>query len=207
MSPTDLPVVAPKKLMTADEYWDFCQRPENQDQRTELIRGVVVEMSRPTRHHGIVMALVGGVLSRWLERTSGGGYIAADAGLVLEDAPGTVVGPDVAYFTDANTFDELPPKWGEEPPVLVVEVLSPNDKRKDVTRKVADYLDGGVPVVWVVDYEERYVTVYRLNQPPRVVEEDDELAGGEELPGFTCRVAEFFTLPGGKALPPSPKKT
>ncbi|HET6575823.1 MAG TPA: Uma2 family endonuclease [Fimbriiglobus sp.] len=207
MSPTDPTVAAPKKLMTANEFWDFCQRPENQDMRHELIRGEIIEMSRPTRHHGIVMARIGDILSRWLEQTSGVGYVAVDAGLVLEDSPGTVVGPDVAYYTDAATFEEVPPKWGEDPPVLVVEVLSPNDKKKDVTRKVADYLDNGVPLVWVVDYEERFVTVYRLGQPPRAIGEDDELTGGDDLPGFSCRVAEFFRLPGGQPLPPLPKSS
>src|SRR5437764_972215 len=29
-----------------------------------------------------------------------------------------------------------------------------------------------------------------------VVEEDEELTGGDELPEFRCRVAEFFQMPG-----------
>jgi Uma2 family endonuclease len=204
MSPTDPATAAPTKLMTADEFWDFCQLPENADKRLELIHGKVVEMSRPTRYHGVVVAQIVMRLSEWIEQSGQPGYVAADAGLVLADNPGTVVGPDVAYYTDATTFEDIPPKWGEAPPVLAVEVLSPNDKKKDVTRKVADYLDGGVPVVWTVDYEERFVTVHRLKQSPKVVDFDELLLGGEELPGFSCRVADFMRLPARKPTSPPP---
>src|SRR5579859_5631749 len=38
-----------------------------------------------------------------------------------------------------------------EPPFLVVEVLSPDDRAVDVQEKVDDYLSFGVPYVWVVN--------------------------------------------------------
>src|SRR4051812_34131085 len=41
-------------LMTAEEFYDFCHRPENRDRRFELERGEVVEMSRPGEQHGYV---------------------------------------------------------------------------------------------------------------------------------------------------------
>jgi Uma2 family endonuclease len=48
-----------KQLMTADEFWEFVHRPENPDRDFELIRGEVIEVSRPTKPHGAVAALVG----------------------------------------------------------------------------------------------------------------------------------------------------
>lgn len=203
MTPSDAAVAAPKKLMTVDEYWDFCQRPENAHRRTELIRGEVVEMSHPTRLHAIVANNIAFALETYA-RSVGTGYVAGDTGVVLADEPGTVVGPDVGYFTDANAFEEVHPKWGEELPILVVEVLSPNDKAKKVTQKITDYLDSGVPVVWLVNYEERFVTVYRRDQPtPRVIDEDAEITV-VEMPGFACRVSEFFRLPRERRPTPPP---
>jgi Uma2 family endonuclease len=131
-----------------------------------------------------------------------------DSGVILERDPDTVRGPDVAVYEDAETFEELHPKYGEVPPLLAVEVLSPDDRADRVTRKVMDYLKNGVVLVWLVDFEARTVTVYRPKNGPRLVGEDEELTGEDVLPGFRCRVADFFLLPSqGKASKPkSPRK-
>ncbi len=196
MSPMNALVATPKPSMTADEFWDFCLLPENENRSFELIRGKVVEVSRPTKKHGIVSLNVGFVLKLYVRKTRKGYVVSNDSGVLLETDPDTVVGPDIAYFTDARTFAEVHPKWGEEPPVLAVEVLLPNDKPNKVNAKVRDYLKGGVKLVWLVDFEERTVCVYRPNRNLDVLVESDVLNGGEELPGFSCPVAELFLLDG-----------
>ena len=92
------------------------------------------------------------------------------------------------------------------PPVLAVEVLSPNDKWGKVMRRVTEFLSRGISVVWLVDPEGQSVTVYRASQLPQVFEGADELSGEPELPGFHCRVADFFYLPGEEdaATPATP---
>ena len=52
--------------------------------------------------------------------------------------------PDVAVYDDAARFEDLHPKYGEVPPRLAVEVLSPDDRATHVMRKIADYLRTGV---------------------------------------------------------------
>lgn len=112
-------------------------------------------MSRPTRIRGVVCAEIAFLLGTWV-RTGKPGYVATnDAGVVPRDGPDTVVGPDVAYYTDADTFEDVHPKWGDVPPVLAIEVLSPNDKLRAVMSKVAEYLQSGTQTVWLVNYEER----------------------------------------------------
>jgi Uma2 family endonuclease len=198
---------AGKELMTAGQFWDYCQLPENQNRWLELVRGEVIEVPRPTRRHGVVALEIGYLLRKYVEQI-GRGYVASnDSGVILEEEPDTVVGPDVAYYTDANTFDELHPKWGEEPPLLAVEVLSPNDKPSKVNEKIADYLRNGVKMVWLVDYENRKVTVYRPDRSLVVLSENHELFGDEVLPGFTCRVGDFFRLPGDRLAKPIPPTT
>ena len=41
------------------------------------------------------------------------------------------------------------------PPLLCIEVLSPEDRMTDMEEKIADYLSMGVPTVWVVDPRRR----------------------------------------------------
>jgi Uma2 family endonuclease len=197
MPPTNAPVAAPKKLMTAEEFWDFCHLPENENKFLELMRGEVVELPRPNKRHGVAATRIARYLDEYAERVLKEGYVTSnDTGVILEREPDTVVGPDVAFYLDAKTFDELHPKWGEEPPVLAVEVLSPNDRMSKVNAKIADYLKNGVRVVWLLDPEEKHVTVYRPARAFEIIPEVGELAGGDDLPGFACRVADLFRLPG-----------
>jgi Uma2 family endonuclease len=191
-------VAAPKKLMTVDEFWDFVNLPENADRLFELRRGEVTELSRPKQPHGIVSSNIATELTLYARQVRKGYILSNDTGVVLEETPGTVVGPDVAYFVDANinAYDEVEPKWAEVPPVLAVEVLSPSDKMSQVNEKIADYLKAGVKMVWLADPELKTVTVYRPDRIHVVLKAGGELAGGDELPGFTCRVGTFFQLPG-----------
>ena len=48
-----------------------------------------------------------------------------------------------------------------KPPLLCIEILSPEDTISRVNQRVQDYLTFGVPVVWVVDPAERRIWVYR----------------------------------------------
>jgi len=46
------------------------------------------------------------------------------------------------------------------PPFLCIEILSPEDQMGRVLVKIADYLNFGVPYVWVIDPRKRRATVY-----------------------------------------------
>jgi len=46
------------------------------------------------------------------------------------------------------------------PPFLCIEILSPEDQMGRVLAKISDYLNFGVPYVWVIDPRKRKGTVY-----------------------------------------------
>jgi Uma2 family endonuclease len=186
------------RLLTADEFCEFVHRPENECRWLELVRGRVIDWPPPDRKHGVVCAAVCWSLEAFVRRRRLG-YVTLASGVILERDPDTVRGPDVAVYEDAQTWDELHPKYGEVPPVLAVEVLSPTDKVNKVNRKIADYLRSGVGLVWLADPEERTVTVYRRGREPRLHEASEELAGEDVLPGLTLKVADCFFMPGEPA--------
>lgn len=77
-------------------------------------------------------------------------------------------------------------------PDLAVEVISPNDVVYDVDAKIEEYRNAGFPLVWVADPKARTVTVYPLGGRPTIHTAGDELTAESALPGFRCKVADFF---------------
>jgi len=190
--------------MTAEEFCDWVHQPEQANKWFELVRGEAIELSSPTKPHGVVCIKVGTRLMAYAEQRGCGYVTCNDSGVILERDPDTVRGPDIAFYEDANTFAELHPKYGEVPPRVAVEVLSPNDRANKVLRKINDYLRCGVGLVWVIDPEIRTVTVHRPGKAQVELEESQELTGEDVLPDFRCIVADFFTLPGDRAKQEKP---
>lgn len=187
---------AATKLMTADEFYDWVHQPENRDRVFELERGEIVELAREGKRHGFVCANVTGILRNFVHRRKKGYVCSNNTGVVVERDPDTVRGPDILLFEDTTKAEEINRKYGEQPPVLAVEVLSPNDKMSTVLRRVREQLRFGTRLVWVVDPEECNVIVYRPGREEYLVGEGEELTGEEVLPDFRGRVVEFFVLPG-----------
>lgn len=106
---------------------------------------------------------------------------------------------DVSFFLRERVTDEVwnDPGHTKIRPDLTVHVLSGNDLLDDFYfyGRVDDFLVAGVPLVWVVQPEAMTVTVYQARGPSFVLQAEDELTGGDVLPGFRCRVADFFWQP------------
>jgi Uma2 family endonuclease len=184
------------KLLTAEEFYEWAHRPENRDKVCELERGEIVAMSRPGKLHGLVCANVVRILGNFAAQRKKGYVCSNDTGVVTERNPDTVRGPDVLFFEDAERIEQVEEKYGEQPPLLAVEVASPNDTPGKSMRRVTEQLRFGTRLVWVLDPDARNVVVYQLGKDDKVIEEAQELTGGDVLPDFRCQVAEFFALPG-----------
>jgi Uma2 family endonuclease len=77
-------------------------------------------------------------------------------------------------------------------PDLILEVVSPNDLAWEVDVKVTEYLQAGVPLVWVFYPDTRTVSVYRADGQAARLGMGETLRGAEVLPGFACLVADVF---------------
>lgn len=127
--------------------------------------------------------------------------IAADLMVVLRTAlPDLIVVVEAGVRTAGRKY-RIPdlvavvrppedPNWVEEPPVLVVEVLSPSTRREDQLRKSGEYLAAGIGQYWVVDPELRELVV--------LAAADDGWATMLELdetrPNGTVRVGDHGTV-------------
>ena len=94
----------------------------------------------------------------------------------MERDPDTVLGPDVVLFEDVDGFDQVDEKYGEQPPVLVVDVLSLYDRVGSLDQRVCLYQKRGIPIIWLVEPEKCAVTIYQSGRI-YVLGEADELTG------------------------------
>lgn len=175
--------------ITIDEFVTMSD-PED-GSRLELVRGNVVVRPPSKAKHGIACASIAGLLADVAYPDHLGWVACNNAGVILQREPDTLVGPDVAYWSISRQ-PTGPEGYFEIPPDIAVEVLSPDDRRKDVRDKVKDYLSNGVPLVWLIDPETRTVTVYQGNLRGIELDDSETLDGCAVLPGFTCKVAELF---------------
>jgi Uma2 family endonuclease len=186
---------APPGLLTAEEFYDWANRPENADKRLELDAGRVVEMPPPGKRHGIACGLIMRKLSTYLDARGEGYFCPNDTGLIVARDPDTVRGPDLMVYLQHESFEDAPVGHANDQPTLIVEVMSPSDSMGRTLRRVQQYLNRGVPLVWIVEPEVRSVQVFRLNEFPKVLDDTDELTGNGVLPDFACKVSDFFTVP------------
>jgi Uma2 family endonuclease len=64
--------------------------------------------------------------------------------------------PDVSVHWPERPSELIP----SNPPLIVIEILSPDDRMSVVLAKLEEYLNWGVPHVWFVDPHTRVLSVY-----------------------------------------------
>ncbi len=180
------------KLLTAEEFFDLPDPPDGS--RTELVRGEVVTMCRPGVEHGEVQINIAFAIKLFL-KSNLIGRVATDVGTITDRKPDTVRGPDVVYYSKERLpLDKRVTGYHDQPPDLCVEVVSPSNTKRELRAKTKEYFFNGVRTVWVIDPEDRSVTILLAADPDegRTLYENATLDGGDVLPGFSCKVAELF---------------
>lgn len=181
--------MATKTLMTAVE---FSQTGPETD-GFELVRGELVPMPPPNDKHGLTCGNAVYLFKVYTKRIGHGAVMCNDAGIVTEKNPDSVRGVDVALFLNPSWGDQGAPEgYTDQPPDVAVEVRSPSQAWTAILTKVGEYLKMGVRLVWVIDPKVRRVTVFSPDREPQTFAAENDLDGGDVLPGFRCRVAELF---------------
>ena len=177
------------KPMTADE---LLAMPRD-GYRYELVKGELKRMSPTGDEHGAVTMELATPLHLYVKKNNLGRVYAPETGFKLESDPDTVRAPDIAFVRRAR-IEATGRLTGfrEGAPDLVAEVPSPSDRIGKAEAKVAQWLETGAQIVWVVSPKLHTVTVYRSLTNIVTLTEKDTLDGGDVVPGFQINVAEIF---------------
>jgi Uma2 family endonuclease len=158
---------------------------------TEWILGRAVQKVSPYRTHSRLQSALLIALSAWAE---GRGEVGAEWQFRIAP-PGEIrrpLVPDVAYVSYA-CLRGLEGRDLEAPPFapdVSVEVMSPDDRPRNVAHKIGIYLAGGGSLVVIVQPADRTV---RLHDARGVhILRDNDVITHPVLPGFSFSVSKLF---------------
>lgn len=185
---------ATTQTMTADEL--FLMKDDGF--RYDLVKGELRKMSPAGSEHGAIIVRLTVALGQYVEENDLGEVFAAETGFKLASNPDTVLGPDVAFVSNEKIPPTgIPVKFWPGAPDLAVEIVSPDNTRREMEEKIEEYLASGVSLVWIVSPKHRTVTVHRASIEPVTLAESDTLDGENVVPGFRCSIARLFARKRG----------
>ena len=159
----------------------------------ELIDGVLVEKAVGTAESMMGSHIFGHI---WTHvRAHDLGVVLAGDGFI-RIRKGLVRAPDVTFIPWSSLPNGEYPKetYWSVTPGLIVEVLSPTNRRAEIDRKLREFFKVGCPLAWVVNPKSKTAKVYTA--PDRFTELTGRgvLKADPVLPGFTVSLAEVFGL-------------
>jgi len=145
---------------------DYLALPD--DQRVELIDGIIYDMGAPTSPHQLIGGEVYRQISNYIrERKDSCVPFIAPTDVQLDCDNRTIVQPDVMVVCDRSRINRRRILGA---PDFVLEVLSPATRNKDIFIKSAKYMQAGVKEYWMVDPMKKTVMTYDMR-----IEDDPEM--------------------------------
>ena len=134
----------------------------------ELIDGeLFVRMEVASERHQDIQAGLGFQIELYIQRKKGKCRVySTGLGVRIKKDIHNYVGPEIALICASEKLDQ---KGCFGAPDLVIEVVSPSNRKMDYVRKLALYREAGVREYWIVDPKHRQVTVYCWEQSEQPV--------------------------------------
>ena len=123
------------------EYLQTTYRPDR-----EYMDGEVRERNAGKYEHARIQAL----LAMWFGRHEVTWSVMVVTEQRVQVSASRIRIPDVALLSPGHHLDVV-----IDPPLLAVEILSPDDTYSDTEERASDYLAMGVRVVWIIDPKTR----------------------------------------------------
>ena len=155
---------------------DYYALPD--ERRVELIDGVIYDMSAPSAPH---QAIIGELhlMFQLFVRSQGGPckIFIPPLDVQLDQDDRTMVQPDLIVICRR---DIILRRCCFGAPDMVVEILSPSTRRKDIHIKTMKYMNAGVREYWMIDPDKKQVLVYEFTKDefPRIYGFDSRIPVG-----------------------------
>jgi Uma2 family endonuclease len=178
-------------------YEDSLTMPENRFE--EIVRGESRIMPPANKKHVYLVEKLSRALLAQLDSRE---YyvLSAGAGLGIERAPLTYRIPDLMVFRTEALRRDTAETAGNDPyiwavPELIVECLSPSNRKGSIQELLADYARIAVPEAWLIDPQAPQFTSYSGALKPWLTTETGRVTP-LRLPNATVDLAELWEAYG-----------
>ncbi len=174
-------------------YQDFIRMVEDSRNQYEYINGVVYLQASPTHSHQSISSKIYTHFSIWFQGKKCQPYYSPyDVTFIIGDEK-NVVQPDILVICDHDRIDDKGKYHGT--PSLIVEIMSPATKTKDLTTKLELYMKGGLSEYWVVNQEAKKIDIYAFIEKgisDTLTYKINETAKSMVFKGLTVNVNDVF---------------
>ena len=174
---TSVRVAQPKKL-TFEQY---LLTPYD-GRRTEFVDGEIIEVAPPTGRHLDIVEDLGDLLKAYLRQHALDWLVRSGAEIKIPGRDNSR-NPDLLVCTKAQWQIVREQTKAEflsgNPPLLTVEIVSPNNIKKDTQELVIEYAEAQVLEYWIVNPVDETVSVYVLDG--QVYARKDKYVGNQKV--------------------------
>ena len=178
--------------ISLEDFWTLCLY--NSDLRLERnAQGELIAMSPAGSKSGGLEVEIIAPLYNWAKRDGRGQVFGPSAGFTLPN--GAVRAPDASWIK-LDRWNQLTEEQQERfapiVPDFVVELCSPSDSRIETGAKMAEYIDQGASLGWLIDPKSKEAEIYRRGRSVETLLMPVSLSGEDVLPGFILELAPIF---------------
>ena len=178
--------------VSPEDFWTLCQC--NRELRLERnAQGELIAMSPAGPKSSALNSELNRQLANWAYANKTGIGFESSAGFTFPN--GAVRSPDASWIKldrwDALTEEEQE-GFVHIVPDFVVELCSQSDSRAETRAKMAEYIEQGVRLGWLIDPKSKLVEIYRPGRAAEILSNPKSLSGEDVLPGFHFDLAEIF---------------
>lgn len=178
--------------LTDERFLKLCQ--DNRDLRLEMTAaGELIVTGPTTSETGRRNAKLTFRLCQWAEQDGTGVCFDSSAGFTLPN--GAKVSPDASWIARDRyeaLSDEEREQFAPLCPDFVVELRSKTDRLARLQAKMAEYVENGARLGWLLDPVTRRVYIYRPGREAETLENPGTVAGDPVLPGFRLQLNEIW---------------
>jgi Uma2 family endonuclease len=178
--------------LTSDQFVRLCR--DNPDLRLELTaRKEILIMPPNWTKTGIQNAEISLQLGIWAKADGTGIIGDSSTGFTLPN--GAVRSPDASWIRrerwDALTKDQQN-SFAPICPDFLVELRSHSETLLELQAKMAEYIENGTQLAWLIDPYEKQIHIYRPSLTPEVIENPATISAAALLPGFTLDLTQIW---------------
>ena len=155
---------------------ELVMSPKNNFQHENICRRLIVELSSFNRTHKLGLVL-GSSAGFWMQNQN-------------------VRAPDVSFIPKERLlqlgFKPTEKRFFPGAPDLAVEILSPNNIRREMDERLKDFFSSGTQLAWIIDPDLQAAEICHAPDKRRLIGSGAFLDGEHLLPGFRYPIADLF---------------